>query len=104
MSEPSAKEKDFVLRLYYNRDIKGIPPPKEEDCPRNFREIEAILQDDGYIEPYKGYLVINVKGRAFIDKGCYTSKRNKEWLKYVLTYTSGAFSVIVAWLLSQCSK
>ncbi len=104
MSAPSAKEKDFVLRLYYNRDIKGIPPPNEEICPRNFREIEAILQDDGFIELYNGYLVINVKGRAFVNKGGYTAIRNKEWIKYGLSFTSGAFSVIIAWLLSQCSK
>ena len=49
MKIPSAKEKDFVLKLYFNRNVKGIAPPKEENCPRNFREIEAILNDDGYI-------------------------------------------------------
>ena len=31
MKIPSAKEKDFVLNLYYNRDVKGIAPPREED-------------------------------------------------------------------------
>ena len=104
MSIPSSKEKDFVLRLYYNRDIKGIPPPNEENCPSNFREIEAILQDDGLIEPYNGCLVINIKGRAFLDKGGYTAVRNKEWLKYGLSYLSGVVSGIVAWLLAQCSN
>lgn len=104
MSIPSAKEKDFVLRLYYNRDIKGIPPPNENNCPTYIREIEAILQDDGYIEPYNGYLVINVKGRAFCDKGGYTALRNREWLKYGLSYASGVFSVVVAWLLTKCTN
>ncbi len=103
MNIPSAREKDFVLQLYYNRDLKGISPPNEEDCPKNFREIEAILQDDGFIEPYNGYLVINIKGRAFIDKGGYLAIRNKERIKYGLSFASGAFSVIIAWLLSQCS-
>ena len=57
MKIPSAKEKDFVLNLYYNRDVKDIAPPREEDCPHNFREIEAILNDDGYIVSNNGYLV-----------------------------------------------
>jgi len=57
MKIPSAKEKDFVLNLYYNRDVKGIAPPREEDCPHNFREIEAILNDDGYIVSNNGCLV-----------------------------------------------
>ena len=57
MKIPSAKEKDFVLNLYYNRDVKGIAPPREEDCPHNFREIEVILNDDGYIVSNYGYLV-----------------------------------------------
>lgn len=80
MKIPSAKEKDFVLNLYYNRDVKGIAPPREEDCPHNFREIEAILNDDGYIVSNNGYLVISTKGRAFLGKGGYTAVRNKEWL------------------------
>lgn len=92
------------MRLYYNRDVKGIPPPKEEDCPKNLREIEAILQDDGYIEPYNGYLVINIKGRAFHEKGGYTVLRNKEWFKYAISYASGVFSVVVAWLLTKCTS
>lgn len=104
MRVPNAKEKDFVLQLYYNRDVKGMPPPNEEDCPRNFREIEAILQDDGFIESYRGYLVINVKGRAFHDKGGYTALRNREWLKYGLSYASGVISVVVAWLLTKCTN
>ncbi len=82
MKIPSAKEKDFVLNLYYNRDVKGIAPPREEDCPHNFREIEAILNDDGYIVSNNGYLVISTKGRAFLGKGGYTAARNgnKTWL------------------------
>ncbi len=104
MKVPSAKEKDFVLRLYFNRDIKGIEPPKEADCPPNLREIEAILNDDGYVEPNNnGYLVINTKGRAFLGKGGYTAVRNKAIMKYCLSYVSGAFTVILAWLLSRCS-
>ena len=103
MKIPSAKEKDFVLNLYYNRDVKGIAPPREEDCPHNFREIEAILNDDGYIVSNNGYLVISTKGRAFLGKGGYTAVRNKEWLKYGLSYLSGVVSAIVAWLLAQCS-
>ena len=57
MKIPSAKEKDFVLKQYFNRDVKGIAPPREEDCPHNFREIEAILNDDGYIVSNNGCLV-----------------------------------------------
>lgn len=57
MKIPSAKEKDFVLKQYFNRDVKGVAPPKEEDCPQNIREIEAILSDDGYIVSNNGYLV-----------------------------------------------
>jgi hypothetical protein len=75
MKIPSAKEKDFVLKLYFNRDIKGIAPPKEEDCPQNFREIEAILNVDGYLVSNNGYLVISTKGRAFLDKGGYTAMK-----------------------------
>ena len=93
MKIPSAKEKDFVLNLYYNRDVKGIAPPREGDCPHNFREIEAILNDDGYIVSNNGYLVISTKGRAFLGKGGYTA-----------SYLSGVLSTIVAWLLSQCSN
>ena len=104
MKIPSAKDKDFVLKLYFNRDIKGIAPPNEEDCPQNFREIEAILFDDGYLESSNGYLVISTKGRAFLGKGGYTTIRNKKWLKYGLSYLSGVLSTIVAWLLSHCSN
>ena len=86
MKVPSAKEKDYVLQLYFNRDIKGIRPPKEGDCPNNFREIEAILNADGYVEPNKdGYLVINTKGRAFLAKGGYRAARNSGIIKYFLS-------------------
>lgn len=103
MSVPTDKEKDFVLRLYYNRDIKGIEPQVEE-CPKCIDEIETILQDEGYIQPYKGCLVINMKGKAFLDKGGYTTLRNKELMKYGISFVSGAFTVILTWLLTQCSK
>lgn len=104
MKIPSAKEKDFVLKQYFNRDVKGVAPPKEEDCPQNIREIEAILNDDGYIVSNNGYLVISTKGRAFLCKGGYTAIRNKERLKYGLSYLSGVVSGIVPWLLAQCSN
>ena len=93
-----------MLRLYFNRDVKGIAPPIEENCPQNFREIEAILNDDGYIVSNNGYLVISTKGRAFLGKGGYTAIKNKELLKYGLSYLSGVVSAIVAWLLAQCSN
>ena len=51
MSVPTDKEKDFVLRLYYNRDIKGIEPPVK-NSPKCIDEIETILQDEGYIQPW----------------------------------------------------
>jgi hypothetical protein len=49
------------------------------------------------------YLVISTKGRAFLSKGGYTAIRNKERIKYGLSYLSGVVCAIVAWFLAQCS-
>ena len=101
---PSAKDKDIALQLYYNRDIKGIQPPKEEDAPANFNAIESILFDDGYIEMGSNGLVLSSKGIAFINKGGYTSEKKKERRKEKLTLLAAVIGGIIAWLLTQLTS
>lgn len=95
----SCKEKDLALKAFHCNPMLYI---------HSSDEVINALEADGYIElhvygSYREYR-ITAKGKAFLNNGGYTRKRNNAIIKYIIgvitTAISSALGAYIAQLIS----